>query len=108
METLIRGVSARRTGQPCGGSPRATNDEDGNVRHFSVTRTTNIREKVVQPQQGEGSLVRVSEGTWKEEGHIWCHIVDKMMASTIEELPRVFENSGKDQAKGIGRTLSLE
>ena len=77
METLVRGVSARRTGQAWVGSARATNDEDGNVRHFFVTRTTNIRENVVQPQQGEGGLVRVLEGIWEEEGHIWCHIVEK-------------------------------
>ena len=108
MEALVQGVSAPRPGQACVGSPRATNDEDGKVRHFSVTRTTTIKENAVSPQQGEGSLVRVLEGIWKEEGHISCHIVEKLMASTIEELRRVFENSGKDQAKGIGRTLSLE
>ena len=36
------------------------------------------------------------------------HSGKKMMASTIEDIRRVFDNSGKDQAKGIGRTLSLE
>ena len=48
------------------------------------------------------------EAVWKEEGHTWCHIVERMMALTIEELRQEFANSGKDQATGIGRTMSLE
>ena len=108
VEALVRGVSAPRTGQACVGSPRATNDEDGKLRHFSAARTTIIRESVASPQRGEGSLVHVLEGIWKEEWHIWCHIVEKMMASTIEELHRVFGNSEKGQTKGIGRTMSLQ